>query len=232
MLRSKNRRILILALVLLAVMTAGATLAYFTDQHEAVNTFTVGNLKINLTEEWNPEDGEDMTPGDTVIKEPIVTALSGDSYMRLLMTFIDSDTNQKIPYGSARWNKIYATLVYDPNKTHVIPGDKYAESDITGMISGGMIARYNTSLYFQGAVVADTVHYYYKNVSAVSPRSQNIFYEGDVAPFITNVVIPNDWDEADIAILGEYKITFKAEAIQSSGFVGYTDAFIALDAAV
>jgi len=45
----------ILALTLCVVMAAiaivGGTLAYFTDTDKATNTFTVGNIDINLTEQ-------------------------------------------------------------------------------------------------------------------------------------------------------------------------------------
>ena len=39
-----------LCVALLAIAIVGATLAYFTDTKSATNTFTVGNVKINLIE--------------------------------------------------------------------------------------------------------------------------------------------------------------------------------------
>lgn len=48
----KKRRILAIAmsLVIVAILAIGATLAYFTDTDEETNTFTVGNVKIDLIE--------------------------------------------------------------------------------------------------------------------------------------------------------------------------------------
>lgn len=42
---------LVLALVLTAVV--GGTMAYFTDEDDQRNTFTAGDVKINLNEEKN-----------------------------------------------------------------------------------------------------------------------------------------------------------------------------------
>ena len=39
-----------LCVALLAIAIVGATLAYFTDTKSATNTFTVGNVKIDLLE--------------------------------------------------------------------------------------------------------------------------------------------------------------------------------------
>ncbi|MGN1279345.1 MAG: TasA family protein [Limosilactobacillus sp.] len=72
-----KKKILALCLVIALAATAviGGTLAYFTDDDEATNTFTVGNVKIDLTEpSW--EEGvtvEDVYPGQALDKDPIVT---------------------------------------------------------------------------------------------------------------------------------------------------------------
>ena len=58
----KKALVLSLVVVLVAVAALGATLAYFTDKDEATNTFTVGNVKIELKEpKWNnvPFEGEE-----------------------------------------------------------------------------------------------------------------------------------------------------------------------------
>ena len=45
---------LCLCVALLAVAVVGASLAYFTDTKSATNTFTVGNVKIDLIESPAP----------------------------------------------------------------------------------------------------------------------------------------------------------------------------------
>ena len=45
-----------IAVMLVAVLVVGGTLAYFTDTKSATNTFTVGNVKINLIEQQRKLD--------------------------------------------------------------------------------------------------------------------------------------------------------------------------------
>ena len=68
-----------LCVALLAIAIVGATLAYFTDNDEATNTFTVGNVKINLIESRFHREGNDNS-GDTSIPDPTQTA-SGMKYV-------------------------------------------------------------------------------------------------------------------------------------------------------
>ena len=74
-----KKKILALALVVVLAVTAvtGATLAYFTDKDEATNTFTVGNVSIDLTEpkwdEQGKEDAPEVYPGEALAKDPTVT---------------------------------------------------------------------------------------------------------------------------------------------------------------
>ena len=46
----KKLTAIFLCVALLAIAIVGATLAYFTDTKSATNTFTVGNVKIDLIE--------------------------------------------------------------------------------------------------------------------------------------------------------------------------------------
>lgn len=73
--KKRNFLSMLLALSLVGVIMVGASLAYLTDRTEdVVNTFTVGNVKISLTEpHWEPEKGQDLEPGAVVPKDPIVT---------------------------------------------------------------------------------------------------------------------------------------------------------------
>ena len=70
---------LCLCVALLAVAVVGASLAYFTDTKSATNTFTVGNVKIDLIESRFHREGNDNS-GDTSIPDPTQTA-SGMTYV-------------------------------------------------------------------------------------------------------------------------------------------------------
>ncbi len=68
-----------LCVALLAIAIVGASLAYFTDTKSATNTFTVGNVKIDLIESKYHREGNDNS-GDTDIPDPTNTA-SGMKYV-------------------------------------------------------------------------------------------------------------------------------------------------------
>ena len=57
-----------LCVALVAIAIVGASLAYFTDTKSAKNTFTVGNVKINLIEQQKGENGlEAFAPNKTLV---------------------------------------------------------------------------------------------------------------------------------------------------------------------
>ncbi len=68
---------LCLAAVLVVMAIAGATVAYFTDTDAKTNTFTVGNVKINLIEQQRGENG--LVPFEQNKKlYPIVGSAQGE----------------------------------------------------------------------------------------------------------------------------------------------------------
>ena len=58
-----------LCVALVAIAIVGASLAYFTDTKSATNTFTLGNVKIDLIESRFHREGNDNS-GDTSIPDP------------------------------------------------------------------------------------------------------------------------------------------------------------------
>lgn len=70
---------LCLVLALAAIAIAGGTIAYFTDTDSADNTFTVGNVKIDLIEQQRNDTGTGLEPfenGKTLA--PIVGSAQGE----------------------------------------------------------------------------------------------------------------------------------------------------------
>lgn len=62
----------LLGVCLVVVLGAGITLALLSQMsNDVVNNFTVlGGLEVELDENWDPEDGKNIVPGDTALKEP------------------------------------------------------------------------------------------------------------------------------------------------------------------
>lgn len=86
-----------LAVCVVAVLAAGASLAYFTDKTEAANnTFTMGNVKITLDEtDLTKDDGSrtpagntytNLYPGMDMVKDPIVYNTGrNDAWVRVIV---------------------------------------------------------------------------------------------------------------------------------------------------
>lgn len=93
----KKKTILVaaIAVMLVAALVVGGTLAYFTDKTEAKqNTFTVGSVGIDLTEtKWNANDDHTLVPGAFYDKNPTITVDAGsqDAYV-----FLKLDLNKYV----------------------------------------------------------------------------------------------------------------------------------------
>ena len=88
----KKLTALCLCVALLAVAVVGASLAYFTDTKSATNTFTVGNVKIELLESQFHREGNDNS-GDKDIPDPThkVVADDGMKYVTTGHTMFTDD---------------------------------------------------------------------------------------------------------------------------------------------
>ena len=102
---------LCLCVALLAVAVVGASLAYFTDNDQADNTFTAGSVKIKLIEQQSNEDHTGFVPydGDKVLM-PIVGSAQGEKYPNgqpAAKNYIDKVVTIKNNGNSAAWIRAY-----------------------------------------------------------------------------------------------------------------------------
>lgn len=98
-----KKKLSILAVLALLTVASLATLAYLTDSADALtNTFTVGDIEIELEEEFD-EDPK-IYPGAEIGKEPVVTVLK-DSEPTYLYIFIDNKIGDiaKLDLDDAKW---------------------------------------------------------------------------------------------------------------------------------
>ncbi len=109
----KKLLVLGLCVALAAIAIAGASLAYFTDTKSATNTFTVGNVKIDLIESRFHRQGNDNS-GDTSIPDPTGTA----SGMKYLNDGAKAFTDDEIKNDA----KTYATEYLAVKGQNMVPG--------------------------------------------------------------------------------------------------------------
>ena len=107
-----------LCVALVAIAIVGASLAYFTDTKTATNTFTVGNVKIDLIESRYHREGNDNS-GDTTIPTPSQTA-SGMKYVSDGATIF---TDDEIKTDAEN----YSAYIAERGK-NMVPGKNIAKS--------------------------------------------------------------------------------------------------------
>lgn len=188
--------------VLLVVASVLGTIAYLTANDTVTNTFTVGQVAINLDEAKVTEDGEAVTPaervkansykllpGHTYTKDPTVTVLKGSesSYIKMTVTFNKANELDAIfaPDG-AKLTSIFKG--YD--------GDKWiAKGDTKD-------ADANTRTY----------EFWYKE--AVGAPTADVKLD----PLFDSITVPSTINNNQLKTIAGMKITVNAYAIQADGF--------------
>ena len=118
----KKLTALCLCVALLAVAVVGASLAYFTDTKSATNTFTVGNVKIDLIESRFHREGNDNS-GDTSIPDP-THKVTDDDGMKYVKTGHTMFTDAEIKADA----ETYATDYLAVKGENMVPGRRVAKS--------------------------------------------------------------------------------------------------------
>ena len=105
-----------LCVALVAIAVVGASLAYFTDTDSAKNTFTVGNVKIDLIESKFHREGNDNS-GDTSIPDP-THKVTDDDGMKYVKTGHTMFTDAEIKADA----ETYATDYLAVKGENMVPG--------------------------------------------------------------------------------------------------------------
>ena len=199
------------SLIALMVATAFGTLAYLTDTDSIANTFTVGNVDIDLYEYVTDDQGaqvktdtgkafEDIIPGQTYAKKPVVQvkANSENAYVRMLLTvtYLESADNVLADHNYTAWFDFDNTVWSAPQ---LIKTEK-ADGKITRVFE----ARY-------------------KNI-VEKPASDT-----ELAALFTKVSIPGALDNTELATLEGFQVDLTANAIQAVGFENADAAWFAFN---
>ncbi len=241
--KTKTKALLMsLCAVLLVAASVLGTMAYLTDSKDVKNTFTVGNVSIDLDEAKVNTDGTVVTgadrvktnsykllPGHTYVKDPTVTVLapSEESYVRMKVTF--NNASQII------------TLCTDPefegevtgveNAFPLIRMVKFMEANAAkwdGIIPDNMVETKDmlaNSKYFVKGTDNTLTYYFYYNETVAAP-------DGNVVlPTLFDSITVPEWVTGDqLKTLQGFEINVVAEAIQADGFANADAAWAAFAA--
>lgn len=197
---------LALALCLTAILAIGGTIAYFTDQDSAVNTFTMGaGVSIDLFE--HDDDGKEVDartyggvlPGVCYAKDPTVRN--------------DGETDA--------WIRVNVTLTsYDIFRAAAA---LHGVTDLSAIFSGHDESKWTRASITEDAAANSITYSYYYNASVAAGEL--------TAPLFTGVTIPGSFTAGDLEGLSAFEIRVTADAIQKEPFANAAEAFAAFDAA-
>lgn len=101
-----NRKwILVMSLVLSVVMATSGTLAYLTDRDTKTNTFTVGNVDIELQEPNYPGNTPTLLPGVEILKDPQIENIGSTEAWVWMNITVPTDLMSYIDWNTTDWSK-------------------------------------------------------------------------------------------------------------------------------
>lgn len=241
----KKKTILVaaIAVMLVAALVVGGTLAYFTDTKTATNTFTTGGVKIDLIEQQGNEDGTDLVPyvdGKTLM--PIVGSAQGEKYPNgqpIAKNYVDKIVTVKNTGKSDAYVRAYFAIpsaLDDGSETfnaglnvlHFNFGNKDGVSTEGNQWDWGSEAKpgHGGWNYFETTIdgVAYNVYYadYYKVLPAGATTEQflsGVYLDMNVDMDANGNYIDKRAPGADLSILkGDVKCPVFAVAVQAAGF--------------
>ena len=211
---------------MLAITVVGGTLAYFTDEKDVTNTFTVGSVEIDLLESnyQRVVDGVD----DTAIKADALT------YDTSAENILPGQQIKKAPYvlntgKNAAYVRVRAIVEKDEDACLYLMETTTAQEDGSIVVSyifkdaaGNVLVASDD--YSDAPADYATVEYLYTYTEALDPDEMTYW------PAFWQYRIADHLDQEEVAQFDLDKIVVQAEAIQAETFADYVEAFAAFDA--
>lgn len=241
----KNKKRLIALVMILALACTsmiGGTLAYFSDDDAEVNTFTMGNVKIDLIEEFDEENAE-LLPGKDITKAVTVKNDGhNDAYVRVHIA-IPANVDDGDPSFAAVNNFLHFNFDWDSvaegqwtwfetDTPESVPYEKYPGYPATGnaewnfyqetideVLYNVYVVTYETALKAGEETSTAAINNVYLDASV-----DNEFVEenGEVTSIIYTDTRGNeivlDTEDVTAAIPDAFKIIVVAEGAQTEGF--------------
>ena len=243
----KKLTLVVTCIVLVAAMVIGGTLAYFTDTKNATNTFTVGNVKINLIEQQRGENG--LVPFEQNKKlYPIVGSAQGEkdeNGMPTAKNYVDKmvtiqNTGSEKAYIRAYFaipsalDDGYETFNAGMNVLHFNFGNKVENGVVTSTEGVEWIWTHGSKWNYFETTLSDGIKYnvyyadYYQAVDAGATTKQLVqgvyldktfdMKDGKPMAFGKEFAVDAGWDWSNVSC------PVFAIACQAEGFDNATDA--------
>ena len=192
-------------------ISAGALSAYMTSSETATNTFTAGEVKIDLQEPaWKPEDGKHLVAKQTVLKDPKIRN-TGKNPAYVFMT-VQVPVRTLTLYNDAGRKEEYSETTELFNLKKNVNGNYETLSDTN---SGNWVLLKDRSTYATKDESFTTYVYAYRVPVEPNATSDALFD----AVQLKNV-IEGYSEMSKISTKDEYPITINGYAIQATDVIG------------
>ncbi|MBE6969707.1 MAG: hypothetical protein E7442_06300 [Ruminococcaceae bacterium] len=216
---------LVAALIAIAAM---GTLAYFTDTDDATNTFTTGNVAIDLTEvkvvadangdlvatEERQDVGEEeedsydygkLYPGQSITKDPTIKNVGSEDAYIAAKIFVKSEGNLEKIMGMEGLSGLLEIQT-------VISGGLVKEND-TLKEYNNLVPVFGDETYsiYQPPAGTDGVYTFYLFMEKAQKKDDKVC-------LFKTIHIPEAWDNAEMAELQGLSIRIEAYGTQAHGF--------------
>lgn len=203
-----KKKIAVLCVVgVLVVLMVAASFAWTSSKDSVTNRFNFANVDVSLQElNWQDKNGEQLRIGDTVSKNPTITANDGDIYCAITMHIRDKDGNEITDRNII--NYIYSFIYYDPDGV-LENGVSYTSDEIVEL----NLDTVNPKFVRDG----DTNTFYLMSKGKYTRLS-----DGDSEEFFTNIVVPCDITKEEwitnMSPLGSFTLDFEVKAVLADSF--------------
>lgn len=171
--KSNKIKATVISLTLVACLAVAGVSAYFTDAGDLTNTFTIGEVKLELTEPNYPgnnsDDVKNITPGAEIEKDPIISNIGKNGeYVFLTVTVPyaedlvvanpdgtkrDADQTQLFSYTvNDGWKQVGQVIKNTADKTNTYIYAYGTESELTALEAGKNTPALFNSVTFVNAV--------------------------------------------------------------------------------
>ena len=220
-----KKKIFIVALVvcIMAISIASASMAYFTDTETVDNTFTSGDVEIQITEAKVTVEAANSNGTENIVKV--------NSEERQINTDLDYSTIRSLYPGQ--------TIAKDPTIENIGSEDAYvaakitiagvkdlvvdADTDGTGVVTAATALLTGGALHTAGNMIAYGADAN-GNVVVYLIVSQALVAENGKVMLFDTVNIPKLWGNDQMKECADLKITVDAYATQKVGFADATTA--------
>lgn len=220
MTRAGKKSIIITSAVCALVGICGAV-AYFTDRDNATNTFTVGEVDIDLEEVFTPSSARNLAPTATVTKEPYVTNTSTvPTYIFMEVTVPKAQLITAATNGTRNANRIEQLFTFTSSATSPTTIEKHNTTNSYN----SKWEIYTAQSSFPDTTANNKYVFVYKGGSGTGDNLYKIPAGTNTEKLFNKVKLAN-------AIEGQglegssYNIGIKTYAIQCQGCNSYTDAY-------